>query len=139
MFQRIFAFLFCLTMATSAKAETVGEVSTNGILFKDTIRVLVFDDPDIRGVSCYITYYDRSMTTENSTNASLSCRKVGPISGKLEGRNSVFEMEKNMFFKTTIVRRFFDAKRQVLVYLSYTDSTGSKNAHHSLSVVPILE
>lgn len=131
----VLAFIFSL----SAQAETVGEVSTNGILFKDTIKVMVFDDPDIRGVSCYITYYDRSLTTENSTDASLSCRKVGPISGKLEGRASVFEMEKNMFFKTTIVRRFFDAKRQVLVYLAYTDSTGSKNAHHSLSVVPIHE
>lgn len=121
-----------------AHAETIGEVKTSGILFKDSLAVEAFDDPDIRGVTCYTTVHSRAMAwDEGSASVSLACRKVGPISGDLANRSHIFSRNKNIFFKKTVVDRFFDAKRRVLVYLTYTIDTGNKNKDHSLSVVPI--
>ena len=36
-------------------ADTIGSVATKGILFKDKLNVEAFDDPTIKGVTCYTT------------------------------------------------------------------------------------
>ncbi len=130
-------FLFLMLLSFSALAqESVGQVSAGGLVFSDTLQVLVFDDPDVAGVSCYVTYYDRSLTLNDSSVSSISCRKVGPISGNLSASSNVFHMSKSLFFKSTQVQRFYDSRRGVLVYLAYSRN-GGKNASHSLSVVPV--
>ena len=107
-------------------------------MFKDKINVLVFDDPEIKGVACYVTYYDRALSLTDSAQAAISCRRVGPISGALKASDNVFAMEKSLFFKETRVTRFYDAQRRVLVYLAYTASPSAKaSPAHSLSVVPV--
>lgn len=120
-----------------ALEETIGKVDAKGIVFKDKISVVVFDDPTIDGVACYTTVYDRALTWENSGESSIACRQVGAIRGQLEDRSNVFSQSKNPFFKTTRVDRFYDARRKVLIYLSYTTATSGNNASHSISVVPV--
>ena len=133
----MFLLLFLINLAY-ADMDKIGEVEAKGIIFQDTIDVVVFDDPTIKGVSCYTTRYNRSLSLTDSTNSSLSCRKTGEISGELVSKNNIFSQDKSLlFFKATRVDRFYDAKRKVLVYLSYTKSWGDKNSSHSLSVVPV--
>lgn len=126
--------LFCLQAMAE---EKIGSVSAGGMFISDELSVLATDDPDIKGVTCYVTFYDRSLSLNDSSESSIACRKVGPISGTFTAKNDVFSMNKTPFFKTTVVSRFYDAKRKVLIYLSYTKNSSGKNAQHSISVVPV--
>ena len=117
-------------------AETVGKVSTSGLVFKDHITVEAFDDPSINGITCYTTVHSRALSLSDSSSVSLSCRKVAVISGNLRTQKNIFSRSKSVFFKKTVVDRFYDAKRGVLVYLTYTKGGGQNNSH-SVSVVVV--
>ena len=123
--------------AAFAYADTIGKVETKGLFIKDTLTVVAFDDPTISGVTCYTTVHNRAMSFDDSSSVSLSCRKIGTISGKLQDQPNVFSRNKSPFFKKTIVDCFYDAKRGVLVYLVYTVAGGGDNNSNSISVVVI--
>ncbi len=77
---------------------------------------------------------------DDSSFSSLDCKKVGTIEGELTNKNNIFSQDKGFlsFDKNTIVDRFYDSKRNVLIYLSYTKSLFEKeNATHSISVIPV--
>ena len=125
-----------------ADSEIIGTVQAKGLFIKDRIEVTGFDDPSIKGVACYTTRYVRTMTlSDDSAESSLSCRRIGKIEGALTSQQDIFSQNKGFLSinKTTVVDRFYDAKRNVLVYLSYTKSWGSKNPAHSISVVSLAE
>ncbi|MDP2375119.1 CreA family protein [Reyranella sp.] len=144
----LLAALLLLT-PSFAFAEDIGSV---GYRFKwlgpnDKIAVEAFDDPDVAGVTCYIS---RARTggikgalglAEDPSDASIACRQVGPIDvSKLDGIKSpheVFSERASLIFKTTQVVRFWDARRRVLVYLSYTDRIIEGSPKNSISVVPV--
>lgn len=128
------AFIF-LTVSV-AFADVIGKVKTKGLFIKDTISIHAFDDPDIAGVTCYTTVHSRSLSLEDSSSVSLSCRKTGVISGNMANKSNVFQKSKG-FIKKTVVDRFYDNKRGVLVYLTYTKATSGQNNSHSISVVVI--
>lgn len=135
----IAVFIFYHFVVSSAFAnEIIGEAKTKGLFFKDKILVVAIDDPDIQGVSCYLTIQKKSLSFEDSSNNSIACRQVGPISGHLVSRENVFIQSKNPFFKKLKISRFFDKKRNVLIYLSFVTATGGENDSHAISVVPIL-
>lgn len=132
-----FSILVFVMFAVASYAEVIGKSNAKGLVFKDKLEVHAFDDPFIKGVTCYTTYYDRALTWNDSSSVSLSCRKTGPISGKLESRNHIFAQSKNFFFKETVVDRYYDSKRKVLVYVTYTKATSGENASNSISVVVV--
>jgi len=136
----------------SAVADEIGSVSTK---FKwlgpnDKVVVEAFEDPNVPGVACYLS---RAKTggisgavgvAEDTSDASISCRQVGPIAlpddvrtGKEDGEE-VFRKRTSLIFKTMQVVRFFDRKRNVLVYLTYSDRVIEGSPKNSISVVPIL-
>ena len=127
---RIICGLAILFVSIIAYAETIGEVTTKGWLAKDTIRVEAFDDPSIGGVTCYTTVHSRALSWSDSSSVSLSCRAVGTITGNLVSAKSIFSRSKDPFFKETVVDRFYDSKRGVLVYLTYTKASGGENNSH---------
>lgn len=135
----IFFTMGCAFILSSmAEAEEISSVKTTGFFMPDTLRLEAFDDPDIKGVSCYLTRYDRwSPFTEDSSATSLSCRQVGPIKGKLSSKKDVFSQRLNIYFKTKRVARYWDPKRKSLIYLAYTRKFDGKNKDHSVSVVVI--
>ena len=53
----VLAFLFCVVAPAPATSEVIGSVDTVFHLFSrdDDIVVEAFDDPDIPGVSCYLS------------------------------------------------------------------------------------
>ena len=140
--------LFSL-LALPAAAEEIGSV---GYRFKwlgpnDKIVVEAFDDPDVPGVTCYMS---RARTggikcavglAEDPGEASIACRQVAPIDvgklDKLKSPHEVFSERASLIFKTTQVMRFWDAKRKALVYLVYTDRIIEGSPRNSISVVPV--
>lgn len=123
---------------TSVYAETIGESKSSGLFLKDTISINAFDDPDYTNVVCYTTDVEiGGPNLENPSNSSISCRLIGPFKGKPKSRKDVFSKSKNPLFKKLVVDRFYDEKRNVLIYLSYTKKMTGNNASHSVSVVPL--
>lgn len=133
-------------------AEEIGTVSTRFQWLgpNDKIVVEAFDDPEIGGVACYLS---RAKTggisgavgvAEDTSDASIACRQVGRIdlpdtirSGKADGEE-VFKKRTSLVFKTMQVVRFYDPKRNVLIYLTYSDRVIEGSPQNSISVVPIL-
>lgn len=141
--------LACL--AATASADEIGSVSTRFKLVgpNDKIVVEAFDDPDVPGVACYLS---RAKTggisgavgvAEDTSDAAIACRQIGPIrlpedirSRKRDGEE-VFKQRTSLLFKTMQVVRFYDPRRNVLVYLTYSDRIIEGSPKNSISVVPI--
>lgn len=129
-------------------AEEIGSVST---VFKwmgpnDKIVVEAFDDPKVQGVTCYLS---RAKTggvkgglglAEDRSDASIDCRQIGPISftGKLKDGEEVFKQRTSLIFKTMQVVRFFDQKRNALIYLVYSDRVIEGSPQNSMAAIPIM-
>ena len=112
--------------------------------------VEAFDDPDVKNVTCYIS---RAKTggikgglglAEDTSDAAISCQQVGPIelsekvkSGKAQGE-VVFQKRTSLVFKKLQVVRFYDAKRNTLAYLAYSDKVVEGSPKNALSAVPIM-
>jgi len=132
---------------TSAAAETVGSVDTVFKLLGPDHKVVVevFDDPRVRGVSCYLS---RAKTggikgaigiAEDKSNASVACRHVGPLAfnGKLPRQEEVFSERASILFKHVRVVRMVDPKRNALVYLVYSDRLIEGSPQNSVTAVPV--
>ncbi len=140
-----------VTLASAAGAEEVGSVNT---VFKwvgpdHKIVIDAFDDPDVTGVTCYVSRAKKGGVSgalglaEDTSDASISCRQVGPIqipervaNRKADGEQ-VFKEHLSLLFKTLQVVRFYDAKRNTLVYLTYSDKLVDGSPKNSVSAVPI--
>lgn len=146
---KIFAWSLALLLAPSIVcAEKIGEVST---VFKliganDKILVEAFDDPKVAGVTCYLS---RAKTggvsgslglAEDRAEASIACRQVGPIEFKaaLKEGEEVFRERTSLVFKTMQVVRFFDQKRNTLVYLVYSDKVIEGSPQNAVTAIPIM-
>ena len=145
----LFATLASLTACLGASSsQTVGEVSTVFKLLGANHKIVVeaFDDPKVKGVTCYVS---RAKTggisgslglAEDKSEASIACRQVGPISfeGKpLKKQEEVFSERTSLVFKTLQVVRMVDAPRRTLVYLSYSDRVIEGSPQNSVTAVPL--
>ncbi|WP_324731806.1 CreA family protein [Pseudomonas paeninsulae] len=146
MVKRLLGALLVLPMFASA--EQIAEVST---VFKwmgpnDKIVIEAFDDPKVAGVTCYLS---RAKTggikgglglAEDRAEASIACRQVGPVSFKdeLKDGEEVFRERTSLVFKTMQVVRFFDEKRNTLVYLVYSDRVIEGSPQNAVTAIPIL-
>ena len=104
------------------------------------------DDPDVEGVACHFTVPEKGGWTgwlglaEELSDASLACRQIGPIvfKKKFEQGADVFVQRRSLFFKKMQIVRGCDTKRNVLVYLVYTDKLIEGSPKNSTSTVPIM-
>ncbi len=144
--------ILVLLFASPLMAEQIGSVSTKFKFWgaNDKIVVEAFDDPDIAGATCYLS---RAKTggikgtvgvAEDTADASIACRQVGPIelpenvkNGKEDGEE-VFKKSTSLLFKTLQVVRFYDPKRNVLIYLTYSDRIIEGSPKNSISTIPIM-
>lgn len=135
------AVMFCLFSAFTApraNAQQIGKVETSGLMFKDSIEIHSFNDPDYKAITCYFTLPKRSMSWEDQTNTSISCRLVGTApTSNLKSKPGLASAAKGIWAKKMQIDRFYDKKRNVMVYISYTKKLSGDNASHSLSVVPL--
>jgi len=77
---------------------------------------------------------------QDTSDASIACRQVGPIKilGDIKDGDRVFDERRSLVFKTLQVVRFFDRKRNVLVYVAYSDRVIEGSPKNSISSVPIM-
>ena len=130
-----------------AFAEEIGHVDTkfNWLGPDHKIVIEAFDDPKVEGVACHLS---RAKTggikglvglAEDSSDASIACRQIGPIRIKdeLEEGEQVFSERRSLIFKKLQVVRFFDKARNTLVYLTYSDRVIEGSPKNAISTVPI--
>jgi CreA protein len=147
--RRSIVILLLSLLALPVLAEDIGSV---GYRFKwlgpnDKIVVEAFDDPDVPGVTCYMSHARTGGIkgviglAEDPGEASIACRQVAPIDeaklANLKSPHEVFSERASLIFKTTQVTRFWDSKRRALVYLVYTDRIIEGSPRNSISVVPL--
>ncbi|AIR04782.1 MULTISPECIES: protein CreA [Cedecea] len=141
-----------LAASFGASAEQIGSVDTVFKVFGPDHKIVVeaFDDPDVKNVTCYIS---RAKTggikgglglAEDTSDAAISCQQVGPVelsdkikAGKAEG-DVVFQKRTSLVFKKLQVVRFYDAKRNALAYLAYSDRVVEGSPKNAISAVPII-
>jgi len=140
--------LLSLSLAAgSALAEPVGEVDTVFKLIGPDHKIVVdaYDDPGVKGVTCYVS---RAKTggikgglglAEDKSEASIACRQTGPISfpKALKRQEEMFSERISLIFKRLRVVRMVDASRNTLVYLTYSDRVIEGSPQNSVTAVPV--
>jgi len=140
-------FLTLLTSALAAHAERIGEVDTVFKFIGPDHKIVVdaYDDPDVKGVTCYVS---RAKTggikgglglAEDKAEASIACRQTGPISfpKPLKRQDEMFNERISLVFKRLRVVRMVDATRNTLVYLTYSDRVIEGSPQNSVTAVPV--
>ena len=130
------------------QAEPIGEVDTVFKFFGPDHKILVdaFDDPKVKGVTCYVA---RAKTggikgglglAEDKAEASIECMQVGPVSFRgepLRQQEEVFTERISLVFKKLRVVRMVDAGRNALVYLTYSDRVIEGSPQNSVTAVAL--
>ena len=135
-------------MSSYAAAEEIGSVDTAFKLLGANHKIVIsaFDDPKIEGVACHLSKAQTGGIkgslglAEDTSDASIACRQIGPVSFKeeFEDGEEVFSERRSILFKKLHVVRFFDKKRNTLVYLAYSDKLIEGSPKNSISTVPIM-
>ena len=141
--------LFC-TLALAghmASAEPIGEVDTVFKFIGPDHKIVVdaHDDPKVIGVTCFVS---RAKTggikgalglAEDKAEASIACRQVGPISiaQALPRQEEVFSERISLVFKRLRIVRMVDAKRNTLIYMTYSDRLIEGSPQNSVTAVAV--
>ena len=112
----------------------------------DKLATYGLDDPDVEGVACHFTVPERGGVkgwvgvAEQVSDISLACRQIGPIrfKEKFAQGEDMFRKRRSLFFKKMQIVRGCDTKRNVLVYMVYTDKLIEGSPKNSTSSVPIM-
>lgn len=141
----VFALSCLSAFSFAADIDSIGSVSTNFKLVgpNDKIVLTAFDDPDVNGVTCYLSSAKTGGVTgavglaTDSSDASVSCVKTDRITfyNGIENGAEVFSEKRSILFKELHVKRFIDKKRNVLIYMTYSDHLIDGSPKNSISVV----
>jgi CreA protein len=112
----------------------------------DKLATYGVDDPEVEGVACHFTVPEKGGfkgwlgLAEQVSDISLACRQIGPIhfKGKMEQGDDMFRQRRSLFFKKMQIVRGCDAKRNVLVYMVYSDKLIEGSPKNSTSSVPVM-
>ena len=112
----------------------------------DKLATYGVDDPEIEGVACHFTIPEKGGikgwlgVAEEVSDISLACRQMGPIrfKEKMKQGEDMFRQRRSLFFKKMQIVRGCDAKRNVLVYMVYSDRVIEGSPQNSTSSVPIM-
>ena len=135
------------TFATPVFAEEVGQVGVDW--FGNDIIIEAISDPEVQGVTCHISYFDRGVIDrlqkgnwfEDPSDSSIACRQTGPITiGDIdlsEEGEEVFNQGISLIWKQQVVNRIYDKKNDTIIYLSHSRQVQDGSAKMSLSSVPL--
>ncbi|MGG5808238.1 CreA family protein [Falsiroseomonas sp. CW058] len=149
------ALLLPLLVAAPAAAQDTREIGhvntaiTNlGLTRSHRVVVERFDDPEVRGISCYISQARTGGLSgmlgvaEDPARFAITCTATGPVQvqpGAQRGERGevVYESSTSLFFKETRVHRFVDEERQAVVYLAWSTRLVDGSPYNAVAVVPI--
>ena len=136
-----------LLLLGSSKAETIGSVDTVFKLIGPDHKIVVdaYDDPKVPGVTCYVS---RAKTggikgglglAEDRSEASIACQATGNIQfpAQLKQQEEVFTERTSLLFKRLRVVRMVDAKRNALIYMTYSDRVIEGSPQNSVTAVAV--
>lgn len=136
-----------MAIAEDAGPDLIFRKSTTFKLLtpNDKLAVYGVDDPLVDGVACHYTASEKGGLAgafglaEQTSDISLACRQYGPIGfkGKFEQGDVVFSERRSLFFKKMQIVRGCDTKRNILIYMTYTDKLIDGSPKNSTSTVPI--
>jgi CreA protein len=140
-----------IPFAIPAKAEGPDSIFKKSTVWRpltpnDKIAVYGVDDPVVEGVACHYGAPEKGGVSgalgfsEEVSDVSLACRQVGPITfkAKFEQGEVVFSERRSLIFKKMQIVRGCDVKRNVLVYLIYSDRPIEGSPKNSVSSVPLM-
>jgi len=138
-------------VSSAVAAEEPDLIFRRSTVFKwispnDKLATYGIDDPEVEGVACHFTVPEKGGFTgwmgvaEQVSDISLACRQIGPIriKSKLEQGEDMFRQRRSLFFKKMQIVRGCDVKRNVLVYMVYSDKLIEGSPKNSTSTVPIM-
>ena len=133
--------------ATPVMADQVAEVGVDWV--GNDIIIEAIHDPEVEGVTCHLAYFSRSVVDrlsqgnwfEDPSNSAIECAQTGPITlgdiSKREDGEDVFSESRSLIYKSLRVKRIYDEKNQVLIYLAHANELSEGSAKMSISTVPI--
>ncbi|NTF42449.1 MULTISPECIES: CreA family protein [Rhizobium] len=139
---------FLAVAPVSASAEVVGKVGVDWT--GNDILVDAVPDPGVSGVTCHVTYFDRSVIDrlrkgnwfEDPSNNSIDCRQTGPIEiGDInlsQSGEEVFRAGLSLIWKKLVVTRIYDKKNDTLVYLIHSRQLTNGSAKMAISTIPLF-
>lgn len=142
------AFLLISVLAPPAHAENVGEVGVDWL--GNDITIDAVTDPEVQGVTCHVTYFDRSVIDrlkngnwfEDPSNNSIACQQTGPVTiGDIDlskGGEEVFREGLSLIWKKLVVTRIYDKPNNTLIYLAHSRELTDGSAKMSISTVPLF-
>jgi CreA protein len=143
--------LFAGTATAAFAADEPDLIFKRSTVFKwvspnDKLATYGLDDPLVEGVACHFTVPEKGGfkgwvgLAEEVSDISLACRQVGPIrfKEKFEQGDDMFRKRRSLFFKKMQIVRGCDTKRNVLVYMVYSDKVIEGSPKNSTSSVPVM-
>src|SRR5712672_2688985 len=149
----IFAGLVLLALGASSAlaADEPDLIFRRSTVFKllspnDKLATYGVDDPEVDGVACHFTVPEKGGfkgwigLAEEVSDISLACRQIGPVrfKDKMAQGDDMFRRRRSLFFKKMQIVRGCDPKRNVLVYMVYSDKLIEGSPKNSTSSVPIM-
>ncbi|WP_315924510.1 CreA family protein [Mesorhizobium sp. SP-1A] len=131
----------------AAVAQEIGRVGVDWI--GNDIVVEAIKDPKVEGVTCHVSYFDRSVVDrlkkgnwfEQPSDTAISCNQTGPITiGDIDlGKSGeeVFKQGISLIWKKQVVNRIYDKTNDTLVYLSHSRQVQDGSAKMAISTVPL--
>ena len=133
--------------AAPALAQEVGKVGVDWI--GNDIVVEAIKDSGVDGITCHVSYFDRSVVDrlqkgnwfEDPSDTAISCRQTGPITihdiDLGEGGEEVFKQGISLIWKKQVVNRIYDKANDTLIYLSHSRQVQDGSAKMAISTVPL--
>ena len=138
--------------ARAQETKEIGHVNTAltnlGLTRSHRVVIERFDDPEVKGVSCYISQARTGGVSgmvglaEDPARFGLSCSVTGPVqvvpgANRGERGENVYESNTSLFFKETRVVRFLDEERGVVIYMAWSTKLVDGSPYNAVAVVPI--
>jgi CreA protein len=146
------ALLLSAAPALAQETKEIGHVNTAltnlGLTRSHRVVIERFEDPEVSGVSCYISQARTGGVSgmvglaEDPARFGLSCIATGPVrvadrARRGERGENVYESNTSLFFKETRVHRFLDEERGVVVYMAWSTKLVDGSPYNAVAVVPI--
>ena len=144
-------FLALTTGSAALAADEPDLIFRRSTVFKwlspnDKLATYGVDDPEVEGVACHFTVPEKGGfkgwlgLAEEVSDISLACRQIGPVrfKDKMGQGDDMFRRRRSLFFKKMQIVRGCDPKRNVLVYMVYSDRLIEGSPKNSTSSVPIM-
>lgn len=141
------AGLALLLSACGNNAEDVGKINVDWT--GNDIAIEAVEDPDVKGVVCHVSYFNRSLIDrlqqgnwfEDPSYSAIDCAASGPVTvGDISlspGGEEIFKQQRSLIWKSLRVSRVYDQAHNSLVYLAHARELQMGSGKMSLSVVPL--